>query len=120
MPWIILDYAKPLVAPRLPPPQCHLKVAARRRFFMQSAQELNVQQPSASASFKLLEGTLDVSLFQRQHRRISLTHAGDRLSEDVIYDFKFEKGSRPVLVSRYLTRLNTNKCETSDRGRDGL
>ncbi|WP_227446569.1 LysR substrate-binding domain-containing protein [Cognatishimia sp. F0-27] len=64
------------------------EVAARRSSFTLAAQELNVQQPSVSASIKQLEMALGVSLFQRSHRRISLTHAGDRLFADVTRAFK--------------------------------
>ena len=64
------------------------EAAARLGSFTQAAQELNVQQPSVSASIKQLENTLGVRLFQRQHRRISLTYAGDRLLADVTRAFE--------------------------------
>ncbi len=63
------------------------EAAARRGSFTLAAQELNVQQPSVSASIKQLETALGVVLFQRDHRRISLTHAGDRLFADVTRAF---------------------------------
>lgn len=69
----------------------HLMVfeaAARLGSFTKAAQELNVQQPSVSASIKQLEASLGVQLFDRNHRRISLTHAGDRLFADVARAFE--------------------------------
>jgi DNA-binding transcriptional LysR family regulator len=68
----------------------HLMVfeaAARLSSFTRAAQELNVQQPSVSASIKQLEASLRVQLFHREHRRISLTHAGERLFADVTRAF---------------------------------
>ncbi|MGR3837480.1 MAG: LysR substrate-binding domain-containing protein [Cognatishimia sp.] len=64
------------------------EAAARRQSFTLAAQELNVQQPSVSASIKQLEEALGVKLFQRAHRRISLTHAGERLYADVLRAFE--------------------------------
>ncbi|MDA7423516.1 LysR substrate-binding domain-containing protein [Thalassococcus lentus] len=69
----------------------HLMVfeaAARHGSFTLAAQELNVQQPSVSASIKQLEATLGIQLFRRSHRRINLTHAGDRLFADVTRAFE--------------------------------
>lgn len=64
------------------------EAAARLASFTLAAQELNVQQPSVSASIKQLEASLGAQLFTRSHRRISLTHAGDRLFADVTRAFE--------------------------------
>mgnify|MGYP001826456926 FL=1 len=63
----------------------HLMVfeaAARLGSFTLAAQELNVQQPAVSAAIKQLETSLGVALFNRQHRKVSLTVAGLRLFTD--------------------------------------
>lgn len=59
------------------------EAAARLGSFTRAAQELNMQQPSVSAAIKQLEEALGVRLFVREHRRISLTIAGNRLYSDV-------------------------------------
>lgn len=64
------------------------EAAARRGSFTLAAQELNVRQPSVSASIKQLEASLGAQLFQRSHRRITLTHAGERLFADVSRAFE--------------------------------
>lgn len=64
------------------------EAAARLGSFTLAAEELNVQQPSVSASIKQLETSLGVQLFQRSHRRISLTHAGAKLQADVSRAFE--------------------------------
>ncbi len=64
----------------------HLMVfetAARLGSFTRAAQELNVQQPAVSAAIKQLEASLGVLLFNRQHKKITLTTAGARLFADV-------------------------------------
>ncbi|MCO4843061.1 MAG: LysR family transcriptional regulator [Yoonia sp.] len=63
------------------------ETAARTGSFTLAAQELNVQQPSVSASIKQLETSLGVQLFQRSHRKITLTNAGSRLFADVTRAF---------------------------------
>lgn len=64
------------------------ETAARKGSFTLAARELNVQQPSVSASIKQLEASLGVQLFQRSHRRITLTNAGGRLFADVTRAFE--------------------------------
>lgn len=63
------------------------EAAARLGSFTVAARELNVQQPSVSASIKQLEQSLGVQLFQRNHRSIVLTNAGNRLFADVQRSF---------------------------------
>lgn len=59
------------------------EAAARTGSFTKAAQELNVQQPAVSASIKQLESSLGTLLFVRSHRLVTLTHAGERLFNDV-------------------------------------
>ena len=59
------------------------EAAARTGSFTRAAQELNVQQPAVSASIKQLEQSLGTLLFARAHRSVTLTHAGERLYNDV-------------------------------------
>ncbi len=78
----------------------HLMVfeaAARLGSFTRAAQELNVQQPSISASIKQLETSLDVQLFYRSHRSISLTNAGERLFADVTRAFELLEQSSTTI-----------------------
>lgn len=63
------------------------EAAARLKSFTKAASELNVQQPAISAAIKQLEDSLNVSLFNRLHRRVTLTAAGERLFTDVTLTF---------------------------------
>ena len=64
------------------------EAAARTGSFTHAAQELNVQQPAVSMAIKQLESSLGVLLFQRSHRKISLTNAGSKLFADVTRAFE--------------------------------
>ena len=55
------------------------EAAARLGSFTKAADEMNMQQPSVSAAIKQLEQALGVQLFQRSHRRVTLTAAGERM-----------------------------------------
>jgi DNA-binding transcriptional LysR family regulator len=59
------------------------EAAARHGSFTLAAEELAMRQPSVSAAIKQLEASLNVSLFDRGHRRIQLTNAGLRFYSDV-------------------------------------
>jgi DNA-binding transcriptional LysR family regulator len=59
------------------------EAAARHASFTQAARELNVQQPAVSAAIKQLETSLGVLLFERSHKKVSLTSAGQRFFIDV-------------------------------------
>ena len=59
------------------------EAAARLGSFTQASNELGMQQPSVSAAIKQLETSLGVRLFDRGHRRITLTNAGLRFYADV-------------------------------------
>ena len=55
------------------------EAAARHCSFTLAAQELNLQQPSVSAAIKQIESHLGIGLFYRNHRKMTLTPAGERL-----------------------------------------
>ena len=59
------------------------EAAARHLSFTKAAAELNVSQPAISHSVKRVEQALGVRLFQRRHRSISLTEAGESFYNDV-------------------------------------
>ncbi len=59
------------------------EAAARLGSFTLAGDELGMRQPSVSASIKQLESALAVRLFDRGHRRITLTNAGLRFYTDV-------------------------------------
>jgi len=59
------------------------EAAARQGSFTHAAEELGMQQPSVSAAIKHLEESLGTRLFDRGHRRITLTNAGLRFYADV-------------------------------------
>lgn len=59
------------------------EAAARHASFTRAAEELNVQQPAVSAAIRQMEDSLGVQLFHRSHRKVTLTHAGERLHADV-------------------------------------
>lgn len=64
------------------------EAAARTGSFTRAANELNVQQPAVSAAVKQLERSLGTLLFARAHRAVTLTHAGERLYNDVSAAFE--------------------------------
>ena len=69
----------------VPSPQALItfEAAGRLSSFTKAATELNVSQAAVSLAVKRLEDTMGVTLFRREHRRISLTEAGSRLFQDV-------------------------------------
>ena len=63
------------------------EAAARHGSFTRAAKELNVSQPAVSLAVKQLESALQVPLFSRGHRSITLTPAGEMLVQDVSSGF---------------------------------
>lgn len=63
------------------------EAAARHKSFTRAAEELNVQQPAVSFSIRQLETSLGVQLFERTHKRVTLTHAGERFYNDTARAF---------------------------------
>ena len=59
------------------------EAAARLGSFTLAAEELAMQQPSVSAAIKHLEADIGTLLFDRRHRKVTLTNAGLRLFADV-------------------------------------
>jgi DNA-binding transcriptional LysR family regulator len=66
---------------KMPSPRSLLAfdAAARLGSFTLAAEELRMQQPSVSAAIKQLEQALGCQLFERGHRRVTLTPAGETL-----------------------------------------
>ena len=63
------------------------EASARHLSFTTAADELSLTQSAISRQIKLLEGHLGVPLFQRQHRALALTHAGEdfyRVAVDIL------------------------------------
>jgi LysR family transcriptional regulator, glycine cleavage system transcriptional activator len=59
------------------------RVAARHLSFTRAAQELFVTQSAVSREIKTLEAQIGQPLFQRVHRALKLTHAGEQLYQVV-------------------------------------
>src|SRR3546814_20867144 len=59
------------------------EAAARLTSFTRAAAELKVTQAAVSYSVKQLEAALGQKLFIRQHRRVTLTEAGEGFFRDV-------------------------------------
>ena len=57
------------------------EAAARTGSFTAAAQELHISQPAVSHSIRKLEDSLGVVLFDRQHKGVKLTLAGQQLIE---------------------------------------
>ena len=96
---------------RLPPLNA-LRVfhaVARHRSFRQAADELLVTPQAVGQQIKLLEDTLQVSLFERKGRAIELTESAIVLSHFVKAGFdEFAEGVRRVSNSSYRDRINLN------------
>ncbi len=80
------------------------EAAARLGSIRAAAQELNVTVGAVSRQVRQLETHLGLSLFERGHRRISLTAAGTRLAQDVTASFN--------LLRRANQYLETNQTES--------
>lgn len=76
------------------------EAAARHGSFTRAGEELNVSQPAISQSIRRLEAAIGVPLFQRTHRAITLTDAGELLAHDVAEGFQ-----RILSTVRHLNRL---------------
>lgn len=64
------------------------EAAARHGSFTRAAKELNIQQPAVSAAIRQMEQSLGASLFQRAHKKVTLTAAGQRLFADATATFE--------------------------------
>lgn len=96
---------------RLPPLNA-LRVfhaVAQHKSFRQAADELLVTPQAVGQQIKLLEDTLQVTLFERKGRSIELTEQAILLSHFVRAGFEeFAEGVRRVTTSRYKDRINLN------------
>lgn len=63
------------------------EAAGRHRSFSRAAEELHVSQAAVSRQIRHLEEQLDTALFERLHRSVRLTAAGERLHSAVGYGF---------------------------------
>ncbi len=61
----------------------YFESAARLLNFTPAAEELGTTQPAISQRVRAMEEHLGVSLFQRLHRGVKLTHEGERLYQTV-------------------------------------
>lgn len=77
------------------------EAAARHLSFTRAARELNVTQPVVSQAVKRIEEALGVQLFQREHRTLSLTGAGERFYDDVSYGL--------IHIRRSVERISTQR-----------
>ena len=59
------------------------EVCGRLLSFTRAAEELGVSQPAVSLAIRQLEDAVGQKLFERQHRRIRLNEAGERLFAEV-------------------------------------
>src|SRR5687768_1946255 len=55
----------------------YVVAVADRRSFRRAAEDCHVAQPSLSAQIAQVEDVLGVKLFERDHRKVSLTAAGE-------------------------------------------
>jgi len=97
--------------PRLPPLNA-LRVfhsVAAHKSFRQAADELLVTPQAVGQQIKLLEDTLQVTLFERKGRAIELTESAILLSHFVKAGFdEFAEGVRRVTKAAYRERINLN------------
>jgi len=63
------------------------EAAGRHGNFSRAAEELHVTQAAVSRQIRALEDRLETSLFQRLHRSVALTAAGERLHRAVTHGF---------------------------------
>jgi DNA-binding transcriptional LysR family regulator len=64
------------------------EVCARLMSFTRAAEELGVSQPAVSLTVRQLESAVGQDLFERRHRAISLTDAGERFYQEVSASFE--------------------------------
>ena len=64
------------------------EVCARLMSFTRAAEELGVSQPAVSLAIRQLENAIGRDLFERRHRAIRLTEAGERFYQEVSASFE--------------------------------
>ena len=65
----------------------YFSILAEEMHFGRAAERLHIAQPSLSQQIRKLEGILEVELFDRSGRNITLTPAGKALSEHAARTF---------------------------------
>jgi LysR family glycine cleavage system transcriptional activator len=88
---------------RIPPlnPLSTFEVAARNGSFTLAAEELNVTQGAVSRQVRALEEFLDLELFERHHRSVRLTRAGQDYYADIKAGFEhLEAATARLAASR--------------------
>jgi LysR family glycine cleavage system transcriptional activator len=96
---------------RLPPLNAlrAFHAVAQHKSFRQAADELMVTPQAVGQQIKLLEDTLQVTLFERKGRSIELTEPAILLSHFVRAGFdEFSEGVRRVTKSAHRDRINLN------------
>ncbi|MEX3011019.1 LysR substrate-binding domain-containing protein [Hoeflea sp. TYP-13] len=89
------------------------EAAARHLSFTTAAEELNVSQPAVSLSVKKLEQALGTKLFERRHRTIKLTEAGERFYADVSFGLMHILNSAESVASRLPEEHVSFTCSTA-------
>ena len=89
------------------------EAAARHLSFTAAAGELNVSQPAISLSVKKLEQALGTKLFERRHRTIRLTEAGERFYADVSFGLMHILNSAESVARRVPEEHVSILCSTA-------
>ncbi|MEM6461531.1 MAG: LysR substrate-binding domain-containing protein [Pseudomonadota bacterium] len=89
------------------------EAAARHCSFTAAAEELNVSQPAISQSVKKVEQALGTVLFERRHRAIRLTEAGERFYADVSFGLMHILNSAEAIARREPGQHVSISCSTA-------
>ncbi len=71
---------------------------AKKLSFVRAAQELDISQPMLTRNIAVLEASLDVQLFTRNHRTVRVTAAGEAFIEQA--RIALLNGEKAVLAAR--------------------
>ncbi len=71
---------------------------AKKLGFVRAAQELDISQPMLTRNIAVLEASLDVQLFNRNHRTVRVTAAGEAFIEQARIALLY--GEKAVLAAR--------------------
>jgi len=89
------------------------EAAARFCSFTRAAKELGVTQAAVSFAIKSLEQNLGVMLFQREHKHLELTEAGERFYQDVAMGLGHIGRSAEALHRNVTSNHVTLSCSTA-------
>lgn len=85
--------------------------------FSKAAEEMNITPTAIIKQINILEGSLDVPLFVRTHRGISLTESGKALYKDAKYLIKYSKESvsraKAAMEGENVIRIGTSPMTPS-------